>query len=46
MKPFEKPIVNVIAFTCEDHITESSNYVAPDDEELDDEGFNNTVVKP
>lgn len=37
MKLFEKPVIEVVAFTCKDVITTS---------DLDDEGFNNEVVKP
>lgn len=40
MKLFRKPVIEVVAFTCEDIITVSSGA------DLDDEGFNNEIVKP
>ena len=39
MKIFEMPVINVVAFKCEDVIT----FSVPD---VDNEGYNNTVVKP
>ena len=39
MKLFEMPVIKVVAFKCEDVITFSIPFV-------DDEGYNNTVVKP
>lgn len=42
MKLFEKPIVELIVFECKDIITSSYE----DDDDLDDDGFNNEIVKP
>ena len=39
MKLFEAPVIEVVTFTCEDVITASS----PD---VDDDGYNNEIVKP
>ena len=39
MKLFEKPVIEVVAFACKDVITTS-------DLDVDDEGYNNEVVKP
>lgn len=39
MKLFEIPVIEVVAFKCEDVITFSVPGV-------DDDGYNNTVVKP
>ena len=41
MKPFTMPIIEVVAFRCEDVVTFTFSIPS-----VDDEGYNNTVVKP
>ena len=43
MKLFEQPVFEVIQFECEDIITTSA---IKDDNDLDNDGFNNEIVKP
>lgn len=39
MKLFKKPVIEVVAFACKDVVTTSGL-------DIDDEGFDNEVVKP